>query len=86
MDLEEVRSLLDPGVLENFEAKVPEFTSTNRTYCSQPECAAFIPPENIIGNTATCPNCESETCTMCKQSLHTGQDCHPDEHDDAFSS
>ncbi len=41
--------------IEDFNAKRLEYLTSNRLYCSQPTCSAFIPPELIINNVGTCP-------------------------------
>lgn len=49
----------------------------NRTYCSNKSCSIFIRPSNMKGDKATCPECDSRTCTICKSSAHEG-DCPQD--------
>lgn len=46
---------LTPKETENFTAKLLEFSTTNRLYCSEPTCSTFIPPTLIVNNVGTCP-------------------------------
>ncbi len=46
---------LTPKEIEDFNAKFVEYSTTNRLYCSQPTCSAFIPPELIDKSVGTCP-------------------------------
>ncbi|KAN0108494.1 IBR finger domain protein [Hyaloscypha variabilis] len=56
--------------------KKVEFETSDRTYCSNPLCSAFIRVENIANEQASCQNCLTITCTVCKAN-HTG-DCPED--------
>jgi len=46
---------LTPKETEDFNAKLVEYTTTDRLYCSQPTCSTFISPELIINKVGTCP-------------------------------
>ena len=46
---------LTPKEIEDFNAKLVEYSTTNRLYCSQPTCSTFIPPKLIDKNVGTCP-------------------------------
>lgn len=49
-----------------------EFTSTNRVYCAEPECAKFIPlPQRSLDH-ASCEACSARTCIHCKALAHDG--------------
>ncbi|KAF2458561.1 hypothetical protein BDY21DRAFT_283388 [Lineolata rhizophorae] len=61
------------------EQKRVEFSTTNRTYCPIPNCAAFIPLANIHEGVATCPSCLRRVCAACKLAAHDGQDCPEDQ-------
>ncbi|KAL2022089.1 hypothetical protein VTK56DRAFT_6133 [Thermocarpiscus australiensis] len=76
--LEECLRFLPSTLVEQFRAKKVEFETPNRTYCHQPNCASFIPPESISGDVATCVKCLTTTCTICKGPSHGGDDC-PDD-------
>ena len=71
-------SFLTPALREKFEAKAIEFSTQDRTYCSDPACALFIPPKQVKADVATC-SCKHETCTMCKGNTHAGELCPEDE-------
>jgi len=41
--------------IQDFNAKLLEFSTVDRLYCSKPTCSAFIPPTFIINQVGTCP-------------------------------
>jgi len=73
--LESGLHFLDSSLVELFKRKAAEFSTSDRTYCFQSACSAFIPPERIFFGVATCPDCRSETCSICKGLLHLGSPC-----------
>lgn len=77
IDLDDAQIFLTKELKDRFEKARIEFETPNRTYCSRGTCSAFIPPGSITGDTATCPGCLTETCTICKDGAHQG-DC-PDD-------
>ncbi|KAI1825482.1 hypothetical protein F4861DRAFT_547567 [Xylaria intraflava] len=62
-----------------FRQKTLEFSVPNRTYCHNTHCGAFIPLTNYSHTTATCGECQTKTCTMCKGALHVDMVCPNDE-------
>jgi hypothetical protein len=40
---------------ENFNAKLLEYSTADRLYCSRPTCSTFIPPTYIVNSVGTCP-------------------------------
>ena len=72
--LELVSTVLDAELQKNFKDRAIEFTTIERTYCSQPTCGIFIPPTVIEGEKVKCPECSQITCTICKTAEHEG-DC-----------
>ncbi|KAH8883133.1 hypothetical protein GQ53DRAFT_664268 [Thozetella sp. PMI_491] len=75
--IEPNRSLLSPQIIGEFKAKELEFNTKDPTYCSQPTCSTFVPPQLVKGDVAVCPNCSTKTCTICKTQSHSG-DCPKD--------
>jgi hypothetical protein len=73
---EENCAILTAELIQKFDKKKIEFATKNRTYCSVPTCSAFIESQYISGDIATCPDCSSTTCTICK-ATHEG-DCPKD--------
>jgi len=73
--IESAVDFLSPDLVSRFRAKAIEFSSPNRTYCFRGTCSAFIPPTHISGDVGTCPSCEHQTCTSCKQTAHIGSRC-----------
>ncbi|KAJ8066632.1 hypothetical protein OCU04_005680 [Sclerotinia nivalis] len=80
MDLSYIRHFLSADILRNYEVKAIEYGSTDRTYCANTDCLAFIVKESIQGNKAFCTNspCDTVTCVKCKGKWHEG-DCPADE-------
>lgn len=72
--LEKAELFLSSDIYNKFQKSFEEFSTTNRTYCSDPECATFIPPKAIDDHEAKCPTCQKMTCTTCKAKAHHG-DC-----------
>ena len=75
--LQSVKIYLDPTVVRIFEEKSIEYKTSDRTYCSRPTCSSFIATVNITNERATCSNCGTQTCTICKNNAHDG-DCPQD--------
>lgn len=76
--LEKVRMFLPADIAQDFQAKVPELETKDRTYCHVPNCSAWISPDHIVNGTGTCPSCGAGTCVTCKAETHQG-DCPADE-------
>ncbi len=72
-----VKIYLTPALIQIFEKKSVEFQTSDRTYCSRQVCSTFIPPVDITGEQATCKQCGTQTCTICKNNAHDG-DCPQD--------
>ena len=72
---------LDTELVELFERKKKEFSTSDRTYCVQSACAAFIPPECIQLDVATCSECKSDTCSICKGLAHLDAQCPVEQED-----
>ncbi|KAI4194806.1 MAG: hypothetical protein LQ348_002565 [Seirophora lacunosa] len=71
-----VHHFLGSDLARQVEKKAVEYATTNRTYCHEASCAAFIEPGYIHGSTGTCPRqqCGRRTCCLCKKPAHSG-DC-----------
>ena len=72
--LEDAGPFLSWETYNKFYDKCEEFSTTNRIYCSNLECATFIPPRAIKDDKAKCPACQKFTCSTCKAEAHEG-DC-----------
>ena len=72
ISIDTVRNFLPQDLIEAFEDKAVEYTipDRDRRYCFRPECAAFIRPEHINTNVATCQRCNARTCTICRNESH----------------
>lgn len=68
---------LESAVYDGFEQKSEEFSTTNRTYCFNSDCGAFISPNDVDGDRAACKVCLETTCAVCEAAIHDG-DCPQD--------
>jgi hypothetical protein len=75
--LSRISFFLPPKLARDFEYKMPELDTKDRTYCHDVDCAKFIPIGAINEDIGTCPNCSKTTCTICKEASHSG-DCPED--------
>ncbi|TEY78683.1 hypothetical protein BOTCAL_0046g00040 [Botryotinia calthae] len=74
-DLTSAYHLLSPEIIRDYEAKKIEYEATDRMYCANKVCSAFIVPECIKGHQAFCnkSTCGTVTCTKCKSEWHDGE-------------
>ncbi|KAH7303901.1 hypothetical protein B0I35DRAFT_517051 [Stachybotrys elegans] len=79
ISLDKVEPLLDPELIDRFQAREVEMSTSNRVYCHRSDCSNFIPPKFILADRAECPNCQAVTCAICKSAEHQGSDCPQDE-------
>lgn len=63
---------LPESVIEEYLLKREEYRTPDPTYCHRPTCSTFIPLTNSGWIVATCPQCQDQTCRMCKCALHAG--------------
>lgn len=75
--LDATRKWLPEELIIEFEKKKLEFTTANRTYCSNIHCSSFISPKDFSSDRGYCRACQEWTCTICKSAVHEG-DC-PDD-------
>ncbi len=73
--LNSVGVFLTRELKDQFEAKKVEFSTPNRTYCCRPACSAFVGGDAIENEIATCSECYTQTCTVCKSQAHIGTEC-----------
>ena len=71
--LETASPLLTAAQLQKYDEKRIEFDTSNRTYCFDTSCGAFVAPANVSGEKAMC-HCGALTCIVCKAAAHDG-DC-----------
>ncbi|KAF2636749.1 hypothetical protein P280DRAFT_434294 [Massarina eburnea CBS 473.64] len=76
--LEMISGELSSDELNAFRQAEVEFSTTDRTYCSNASCAKFVPGNRIQAGRAICGICSTETCSMCKNAYHRGTDCRAD--------
>lgn len=75
--IEHAKRFLDPEFGATFEEKGVEFSTVDRTYCSDPTCSKFIPLGTTYNGTVYCYTCDKGTCVVCKAPAHEG-DCPAD--------
>jgi hypothetical protein len=63
---------LTGDVVDRFYEKEEELGTTDRTYCSNPQCSRWVKPANIKADVATCTFCAQKTCVTCKGKRHQG--------------
>lgn len=75
----QIQIFLGGRLVGKYLARKVEMESPNRTYCHEPACSTFVPPQGVKNDVATCPKCQSKTCSICKAAAHIGIDCPKDE-------
>lgn len=55
-----------------------ELSTKNPLYCSNTDCASFIPPSSIHGDCGICLTCSDQTCKYCRLPTHVGSVCKQD--------
>ncbi|KUI59686.1 hypothetical protein VP1G_06874 [Cytospora mali] len=55
------RFFLSSKLVGEYQAKKLEMDTPNRTYCHQPSCSKFIPPQFIGDDVGTCVRCKAKT-------------------------
>lgn len=68
-----VRIHLTGRIIKELEEKRVEFATTDRFYCANAPCSKFIPPSSITANVASCQDCNTQTCTFCKNEAHENE-------------
>ncbi|KAI1124109.1 hypothetical protein F5Y10DRAFT_250346 [Nemania abortiva] len=71
------RLFLSSDLVQQFQKKSIELSTSNRTYCHRSTCSTFVPPSMIKDGIASCPECNTQTCATCKEATHGG-DCPSD--------
>ncbi|KAG8158642.1 hypothetical protein KVR01_011764 [Diaporthe batatas] len=77
MDAKHYPLLLPLRLLRDFQTRMVELTTDDRTYCHVPGCGKFILPQNIRQQVGRCVACNGRTCSVCKNTAHVG-DCPED--------
>ncbi|KAI9727280.1 MAG: hypothetical protein M1828_006899 [Chrysothrix sp. TS-e1954] len=79
-----IKHLLGHDVVAKLQIRAIELSQPRPTYCSNRDCGQFIVPTEDAQADLTCPACNTSTCTLCKNTAHTGE-C-DNEHDAAFKT
>ncbi|CZS90840.1 uncharacterized protein RAG0_01735 [Rhynchosporium agropyri] len=72
IDISTIETDFSVEELKTYRDAEQEFTSTNRVYCADPECAKFIIVTQRAMDRASCENCGTSTCMHCKAPAHDG--------------
>lgn len=67
-----IELFLSKELREQYEPRRVEVETKDRTYCCEPKCSTFIPPNDIQNKIAACPKCKVQTCSNCKRTAHSG--------------
>ena len=80
---------LDADTTLAYDMMLLEMSTKDPVYCASPTCAAFILPEHIEGDIATCRagaskatkkgGCRHRTCRHCRKTAHPGRFCKEDQ-------
>ncbi|KAF5700677.1 arylsulfatase [Fusarium mundagurra] len=68
----DTNAFIPEDLLAECDNKREEFETTDRTYCSDRACSAFIPLRSIEAGIARCTRCEKRTCLNCLSEAHQG--------------
>lgn len=68
-----VVNVLGYNLYRLYRKKAVEFSTVDRTYCSNKICSTFIPPSDIDESRAHCLDCGTVTCSSCKKISHEGE-------------
>lgn len=75
VDWPAVSKVLGSSFVSEFNNKIIEYRTDDRTYCHVPTCSAFINPDTIENRLAVCPSCQTSTCSTCKLAFHIQDQC-----------
>ena len=78
IDISTIEADFSVEELTTYRSAELEFTSTDRVYCADPECAKFIPMPQRTHDYASCEACSAGTCMHCKALAHD-EGCPADE-------
>jgi IBR domain, a half RING-finger domain len=72
IDISTIEADFSVEELTAYQSAELEFSSTDRVYCANPECAKFIPMPQRALDCASCEACSAGTCIHCKALAHEG--------------
>jgi hypothetical protein len=78
IEFEKFARYLSEQQIEAFNNATIEFSTTDRTYCSNALCQKFILPATIHDSKADCVDCHTSSCSICKFGYHDNADCPAD--------
>ncbi|RDW75927.1 hypothetical protein BP5796_06748 [Coleophoma crateriformis] len=72
IDISNIKADFSTEELTIYRAAELEFSSMDRVYCAEPECAKFVPMPQRTPDCASCKACGAGTCIHCKALAHNG--------------
>jgi hypothetical protein len=72
IDISTIEASFSVEELTAYRSAELEFTSMDRVYCADPECAKFIPISQRTPDLASCEACSAGTCIHCRALRHDG--------------
>ncbi|KAF2665662.1 hypothetical protein BT63DRAFT_428614 [Microthyrium microscopicum] len=79
------KTFLDKAQMKAWNSKYEESKTKNRLYCTNKECGAWIPPDQIEKSASTgrkrgtCKKCKTQVCKKCSRKWHYSRECEVDE-------
>jgi hypothetical protein len=74
---------LSTQFVAEYEEMMLELSTAKPLYCSNAQCAKFLPPRLIVGDIGTCEKCARQTCRHCRRPAHPGTFCKEDKETNA---
>ncbi|KAN0076775.1 hypothetical protein V8E55_010630 [Tylopilus felleus] len=77
LPLEPVFSFISLSLRSQFLDKQREYSVPpgSRVYCSNPRCSVFLDASGGVERDLTCHECDTVSCSQCKNNAHPGEDC-----------
>jgi hypothetical protein len=72
IQVSDAEDLIGSDLVRHYEERMVEFQDPDKTYCSDPTCSKYIPPQSAKDPSSTVCKCEcgKRTCRKCKQKSH----------------
>ena len=75
INLDAVRDHLSTPLITLYQLKAREFGTSDRVYCYNLACSAFLDAATAVSTSILCSDCRAETCGRCKEEAHAGRAC-----------
>jgi hypothetical protein len=67
-----VKEALPQAEYQKYKDRVKDHSDQLQLFCPMPRCATRLEMPHVMGETGTCPRCDTKICTKCKQVEHKG--------------